>query len=216
MNSKKFVMSFSGGKDSTLALYKMIKEGHKPVALLTTIKEDKDESWTHSIKYKYLKIIENSLNIPIIISKCGISDYETNFEKNLIKAKQMGATHCVFGDIDIDLHRNWNETRCENAGLEAILPLWQRNREEVLYEFLDSGFTTVITKVNLNNLGVEFLGKVLDKPLAKEIEKQGSDICGENGEYHTFVVDGPLFSSKIEFENTYIEQKDGYGHLVIE
>ena len=216
MESKKFVMSYSGGKDSTLALYRMIKQGHTPVALLTTMKSEDGESWTHSIKYKHLKMIEQSLEIPLIISSCRMDNYEEAFEEGLLKAKQMGATACVFGDIDIELHRTWNETRCKNTQMEAILPLWQQDRKEVLYDFLDNNFKTIINKVNLNNLGTEFLGKVLDKEIAKEIEIKGSDICGENGEYHTIVVDGPLFKSPIVFEKSKVEENNGYGHLVIE
>ncbi len=216
MNQNNFVMSFSGGKDSVLAMYRMIKNGYKPIALITTVKKDEDKSWTHGIAYKHLKQIEESLNIPLILVRCNSNDYEKSFEDGLLKAKEMGAKTCVFGDIDIEEHKKWNEDRCNNVGLKARLPLWKESREKILFEFIDSGFTTVINKVNLKYLGSEFLGKKLDKKIAKAIELRGADICGENGEYHTFVVDGPIYKFPIELKLHNIEEKDGYGHIIIE
>ena len=201
MTKEKFIMSFSGGKDSILALYKMIKKGYEPVALLTTIKKDKEKSWTHHLDNNFLRRVSESLEIPILLVECDVDDYERKFEEALFKAKDMGATICAFGDIDIELHRNWDLDRCKNTGIEAKLPLWQQNREELVYEFIDSGFETIINKVNLKYMGVEFLGKVLDRKIIEDIKLTGADACGENGEYHTFVIDGPLFKNRINFIN---------------
>ncbi len=215
MTKEKFVMSFSGGKDSVLALYKMINRGYEPVALLTTIKKDKEESWTHGLDNNFLEKVSKSLNIPLLLSECDVTEYEQRFEDTLVKAKEMGATICAFGDIDIELHKKWNVDRCNNAGLKAELPLWQQNREELVYEFIDSGFITIINKVNLNNMSSEFLGKKLDRVVINEIKLTGSDACGENGEYHTFVVDGPIFKEKIKFKNEGIVEEENYAYLVI-
>ena len=127
----------------------------------------------------------------------------------------MGATICAFGDIDIELHRNWDLDRCKNTGIEAKLPLWQQNREELVYEFIDSGFETIINKVNLKYMGVEFLGKVLDRKIIEDIKLTGADACGENGEYHTFVIDGPLFKNRINFINEGVIKDMNYGYLII-
>ncbi len=149
---EKFVMSFSGGKDSTLALYRMIKRGYDPVGLLVTVKKDLNKSFTHGINTDLLQKVSASLDIPLMLVECEGNDYEQKFVKTLTKAKEMGATSCVFGDIDIEGHRTWNEDRCREAGLEAILPLWQEDRESLVYEFIDSGFSTVIKTVNLKFL----------------------------------------------------------------
>lgn len=210
-----FIMSFSGGKDSTLALYRMIKKGYKPVALLTTLKKNKGKSWTHGITNSLLEKVSKSLQIPILKVECDIDEYETEFEKALIEGKKMGAQICVFGDIDIEEHKQWDILRCENTGLKAKFPLWKEDREKLVYEFIDSGFTTIIKTINLKYLDEKYLGKVLDRSVVKEIELSGSDICGENGEYHTFVINGPLFSQPIEFENKGKVLENGYAHLDI-
>ncbi|MVO73092.1 diphthine--ammonia ligase [Paeniclostridium sordellii] len=210
-----FIMSFSGGKDSTLALYRMIKKGYKPVALLTTLKKNKGKSWTHGITNSLLEKVSKNLKIPILKVECDIDEYETEFEKALIEGKKMGAQICVFGDIDIEEHKQWDILRCENTGLKAKFPLWQEDREKLVYEFIDSGFTTIIKTINLKYLDEKYLGKVLDRSVVKEIELSGADICGENGEYHTFVINGPLFSQPIEFENKGKVLENGYAHLDI-
>lgn len=211
----KFVMSFSGGKDSTLALYRMIKKGYEPVALLTTVKKDADKSWTHGINKRLLKQVSESLDIPLLEVECDVCEYEKEFEKSLIKAKELGASICVFGDIDIEEHKNWDVERCKNSGIEASFPLWQEDRESLVYEFIESGFTTIIKTVNLDYLNESLLGKKLTKNVVLEIKNSGADACGENGEYHTFVIDGPLFKEKVSFENKGIVIERNYGHLNI-
>lgn len=213
MDKKKFVMSYSGGKDCMLAMYRKIKEGCTPVALITTIKKDSCDSWTHSLNKKLLDKASESLNIPIIYVECGISEYEAEFEKKLLVAKEMGATTVVYGDIDIELHKKWDVDRAINVGLDYELPLWNGDREQIVHEFIDSGFKAVIKKVNLENMSEDFLGKILDKPLIEEIKNTGSDACGENGEYHTFVVDGPIFNTPIELEILGKTIDNGYGTL---
>ena len=211
----KFVMSFSGGKDSTLALYRMIKKGYEPVALLTTVKKDADKSWTHGINKRLLKQVSESLDIPLLEVECDVCEYKKEFEKSLIKAKELGASICVFGDIDIEEHKNWDVERCKNSGIEASFPLWQEDRESLVYEFIESGFTTIIKTVNLDYLNESLLGKKLTKNIVLEIKNAGADACGENGEYHTFVIDGPLFKEKVSFENKGIVIERNYGHLNI-
>lgn len=211
----KFVMSFSGGKDSTLALYRMIKKGYEPVALLTTVKKDADKSWTHGINKRLLKQVSESLDIPLLEVECDVCEYEKEFENSLIKARELGASICVFGDIDIEEHKNWDVERCKNSGIEASFPLWQEDRESLVYEFIESGFTTIIKTVNLDYLNESLLGKKLTKNIVLEIKNAGADACGENGEYHTFVIDGPLFKEKVSFENKGIVIERNYGHLNI-
>ncbi|CED94350.1 MULTISPECIES: diphthine--ammonia ligase [Romboutsia] len=215
MTKEKFIMSFSGGKDSILALYRMIKKGYEPIALLTTVKKNQEKSWTHGLGKEFLHRISKSLDIPLLLVECDVNEYERKFEEALIKAKDMGATMCVFGDIDIELHKKWDVDRCKNAGIKAELPLWQQNREDLVYEFIDSGFTTIINKVNLKYMGIEFLGKELNREIIDDIKSTGSDACGENGEYHTFVVDGPLFKNRIDFTNEGIVKDINYAHLNI-
>ena len=213
--SNKFVLSYSGGKDCILAMYRKIKEGCKPVALLTTIKKSTTESWTHGLNYDLLEQVSQSLDLPIIYVECDVSEYEDRFEEKLRVAKEMGAESVVYGDIDIELHRQWGVDRAENSGLKYEFPLWQEDREKLVYENIESGFKAIIKKVNLDYISSDFLGKTLTKDLVKKIKETGADVCGENGEYHTFVVDAPIFNNKINIKCENIEIKDNYGSLII-
>ena len=196
----KFVMSYSCGKDSTLSLYRMIKAGHEPLALLITVDKKVCRSWFHGVPKHLLEEVSKSLNIPLLLVESIGDNYKETFEEALGKAKEQGAEACVFGDIDLEAHRTWCTDRCEAVGLEAVFPLWLEAREALTHEFIDLGFTTVLKNVKLECLGEEFLGKVLTKELVEKIKATGSDACGENGEYHSFVYDGPLFSYPVSFE----------------
>lgn len=210
--SKRFVMSYSCGKDSTLSLYRMIKSGCTPLALLVTVDQKLCRSWFHGIPEHLLNKVSNSLKIELDMIKCEGEKYNTAFENTLRKWKAKGADACVFGDIDLEAHRAWCTERCEAVGIEAIFPLWLEDREALTYEFIDSGFKTVIKNVRLKDMGEEFLGEVLTKEVVEKIKMTGSDVCGENGEYHTFVFDGPLFNNRIEFEtgNNILTETHGF------
>ena len=209
-----FAISYSGGKDSALALYRMIKQGHKPIALVTTVNIEHDRSWFHGIQDELLQSISSSLQIPLIICKCTPNDYAQLYENSLEKARLMGADSCVFGDIDIRGHREWNEERCQMAGLKCVLPLWQQDRETLVRETIASGFKAIIKIVDSRKLGDSFLGQTLTVSLIEEIKSAGVDVCGENGEYHTFVYDGPVFKSPVAFKTGKLI--DFGGHKAIE
>ncbi|WP_455539004.1 Dph6-related ATP pyrophosphatase [Terrisporobacter sp.] len=194
----KFVLSYSGGKDCILALYRKIQEGSVPVALLTTVKKSSKETWTHGLSFDLLEQVSKSLDIPILYAQCDVCEYEEVFEEKLKEAKAMGAISVVYGDIDIEHHRKWGVDRAEHTGLDYEFPLWQEDREKLVHEVIDNGFKAIIKKVNLDFMSEDFLGKTLTKELIEEIKSTESDACGENGEYHTFVVDGPIFKYKID------------------
>lgn len=214
--SKRFIMSYSCGKDSTLALYRMINQGNIPVGLLVTIDKDRGKSWFHGVPKNILQDISKSLDIPLILVECEGNDYETIFEEVLKNQKVLGAEVCAFGDIDIEGHREWCTDRCVASGMEAVFPLWQEDREELTYEFIDSGFKTVIKNINLEFLEEKFLGEILTRELVGKIKNTGADPCGENGEYHTFVFDGPIYKYPVPFKILKNTSTDKYGYLNIE
>ena len=199
LKGKKFVASYSGGKDSTLAIYRAIKAGLEPLCLIITYNKDRNRSWFHGIPEGLLKNVSKSLNIPIWLVETSGEEYTKSFEKNLKKAKELGAEVCIFGDIDLEGHLKWCTDRCNQVGLEACFPLWKEERKKLVYEFLESGFVANFTVINTEKLSDRFLGMVMTKEICEEIEKEGADICGENGEYHTFVSDGPIFKEKVNF-----------------
>jgi uncharacterized protein (TIGR00290 family) len=191
-------MSYSFGKDSAFALYKMIKAGHKPVCLITAINKDNEKSWTHGINPNIVEQSAKALGLPILQASCSSENYETVFEEALQKSKSLGATACAFGDMDINLHLEWNKKRCMNAGMECITPLWGIDREKAISEELAGGFVAIIKCIEKKILGNEFLGKTLNQKVLDGIRAAGADVCGENGEYHTLVVDGPIYKNRIE------------------
>ena len=197
--TNKFVASYSGGKDSVLAIYRAILQGMAPLAFITTFNSDRKRSCFHGIPKPVLAEIEKSVGVPVWLMKTSGDDYAKNFEMILRSAKEQGANACVFGDIDIEGHLKWCTERCENAGTEPIFPLYGHSRESVVCDFIESGFTAHITIVDTTRISSSLLGKQLTKETLREIEAQGADICGENGEYHTFVSNGPIFKRPVRF-----------------
>lgn len=197
--NKSFVMSYSCGKDSTLALHKMLALGGAPTALLVMFNSGDGRSFFHGADGALLERYSAALQIPLLrVPSCG-EDYPLAMEEALRKAKKAGAEFACFGDIDIEGHRAWGEERCRNAGLSALYPLWHANREENAREVINLGYKCVIKSVDNTKLPKSMLGKILDEALLEEMAQCGIDVCGENGEYHTLVVDGPIFRSPIQY-----------------
>ena len=199
LKGKKCIFSYSGGKDSILAIYRCVKAGLIPHKLITTYNAEMNRSLFHGLTENLLNSVSCSLTIPVHLIKTTGAEYEKSFEKTLAEMKEEGAEVCVFGDIDIEDHLKWCTERCNNAGIMPFFPLWHENRKKLVYEFINAGFSALITIINTEFISGEFSGKTLSIETADEIEKSGADICGENGEYHTFVYDGPIFSKKIDY-----------------
>lgn len=200
MNNRKFVASYSGGKDSILALTRTIEAGMEPAALLITYNTDAGRSWFHGITKDLLQVVERSLNIPIICIETSGEAYAQQFQAALEAQKRQGVEVCVFGDIDLEDHLQWCRGVCQKSGIEPCFPLWQEPRRELVQEFIKRGFTAKITVVNTGLLSDKHLGMVLSEDVLCSIEAEGADACGENGEYHTIVLDGPLFAFPLPVE----------------
>ena len=211
----KFAVSYSGGKESALALYKAIRQGHTPILLITTFNEDRKHSYSHGINETILNRVSDSLGIPSLLVKTKDEDYTRDFEKALIHAKELGAEACVFGDVDIEGHFAWCSERCENVGIQPLFPLRGESRKNVVYDFLDSGFTANISVVNTKYLSECFLGQQLTREIADRIATEGADICGENGEYHTFVSAGPIFRHPVRFSFAEKTEKNEYAIMLV-
>lgn len=217
----RFTLSYSGGKDSTLALHKMIEAGHSPGYLLTMVNRSQRRSWFHGVDEKTLSAYERALGIPMLALPAAGDEYVAIFEDALIMAKSRGMEVCVFGDIDHEQNRLWGEKRCANAGMKAIFPLWNRPRVDVVREQLALGYKCVIKAIGtdkfplasqgeIENLCQTYLGQILDHSFLRQLESMGADMCGENGEYHTLVVDGPVFRHPIRYKAGRILQQPGH------
>lgn len=193
----RFVASYSGGKDSVLAIHRAIQSGMVLQALLITYNTDRERSWFHGIPEDILQKISQSFGVPVRLIRTTGSAYEANFEAALREERERGAQACVFGDIDIQGHLDWCSARCRATGLTACFPLWQEERRALAEECIRSGFRPTITVVDTKRLDASFAGRPLTLEALDEMEQAGIDACGENGEYHSFVSDGPLFSQPI-------------------
>lgn len=196
----KFVASYSCGKDSALAFYRAIQSGHTPIAILVSCNKKEQRSWFHGVDFSLLGKIADSLGVKLILCESEPENYNEKYEEALKKAVLLGAQGCVFGDIDIVGHREWDEERCRNAGVECMLPLWQEDREALTLEFIDAGFIGLVKCIDKVKLPEELLGQPLTYDIIDEFKRLGIDVCGENGEYHTLVVDGPLFTQKVIYK----------------
>jgi len=193
-NNASFFSSWSGGKDSCLALHRAVTAGAKPACLLTIIGEDGLRSKSHGLRKDVLAAQAAALGIPLLIRCATWAGYEAAFIDALHEIRKQGIAAGVFGDIDFPPHLEWEEKVCAQADMFPCLPLWGGARPALLHEFITLGYKALIVRVNENKLNRKFLGRVIDEKIIGEFQEIGIDPCGENGEYHTVVVDGPIFS----------------------
>jgi diphthine-ammonia ligase len=191
----KVFSSWSGGKECSLATYKAISQGHEVLYLVNFISQDGERSRSHGIKANVLALQAEAIGIPLIQVQTSWEDYEENFKKVVRELQDKGIEGGVFGDMDLEEHRGWVEKVCSEIGIEAFLPLWGIKPEELINELLDLKFKAIVVATRLDE---NFLGKVLDKDLVRQMNKFGSHLCGENGEYHTFVTEGPIFKKTLK------------------
>ena len=199
---KNAVVSWSGGKDSCYAAIKAMEQGYSPAVLLNVLNEEGSFSRSHRIPKIILQEQAKLFQKPISLIAASWQDYEREFTAALIHLKeQYGLTHAVFGDIDLQAHRDWEEMVCAKAGLEAALPLWQQDRKMLVLEMLQSGIETMIVSCN-ETMGEHFLGKQLTPDVVAALEKIGIDPCGEAGEFHTLVTNCQLFQKPMPIRVT--------------
>lgn len=189
--------SFSGGKESTLSCYRATKLGINISYLVNMTSCDGRYCRSHGISSEVLRIQAESIGIPLIQRKTSWRNYEEGFKKVISRVKKEGVEAGVFGDIDLQEHRDWVERVCSEVGIKPILPLWDEEREQILKEFIEVGFKAVIVATKADFLGKEWLGRRIDEKFVEGLKTLGIDLCGEEGEYHTFVFDGPLFRKPI-------------------
>ncbi|GEO08517.1 diphthine--ammonia ligase [Segetibacter aerophilus] len=189
--------SWSGGKDSCFALMHAMKQGYQPKALLNVLNEHGKISRSHGIPSAILKAQAERAGLPMYLFPSSWQDYESKFVSALVLlTKEYQLQYAVFGDIDLQGHRDWEEMVCAKAGIQAVLPLWKQDRRKLVDEMLASGIETMIVSCN-ETMGERFLGRIITPTLVDELEALGIDACGENGEYHTLVLDCPLFNNRL-------------------
>lgn len=193
-------LSWSSGKDSAFSLYQLSRQKMPVSALFTTINEDQDRVAMHSTRLDLLEAQAVRLNLPLHVVRIPESaDNETyqNAMAGLIeKAKESNVEQMAFGDLFLTGIRAYRETQLAKTGIKPIFPLWLMPTRELAMEMIESGFKTIITCVDTKQLPAEFVGREFDEAFLHDLP-EGVDPCGENGEFHTFVYDCPLFDSPI-------------------
>lgn len=201
---EKVILSWSGGKDSALALYEIQKtDNYKVLGLLTTLTKDYDRISIHGVRRTLLEKQADSLGFPlekVLISKsASIKEYEFKMSEILSKYLTVGFSSVVFGDIFLEDVRKYREDYLSKMGMRGIFPLWKRDTHELAHTFIDLGFKAIVTCVDSNVLDKRFAGRIFNEQFLSDLPSK-VDPCGENGEFHSFVYDGPIFQEQISHE----------------
>ena len=200
----KAIFNWSSGKDSALALYKVLQNSEFEITcLLTSISQEFQRISMHGVRVELLEQQAKSLGIPLEIMQIPemptMEAYENVMNETLTKLKNKGVTHSIFGDILLEDLRKYREDQLAKIGFEAVFPLWQIPTTDLIQEFIALGFKTIVVCVNERFLDKSFVGRIIDQDFINDLP-ENVDLCGENGEFHTFTFDGPIFSKPIDFE----------------
>ncbi|MEW6070041.1 MAG: diphthine--ammonia ligase [Candidatus Thermoplasmatota archaeon] len=213
--TKAFV-SWSGGKESCNAYFKALSAGFDVHCLVNMVTVDGKASMTHGISSELLQAQAKAIGVALVQRETTWHNYEQDFKKILNELRREGVEYGIFGEIDIQEHRDWVERVCKEVGIEPILPLWGMLRSKLLRDFIATGFKAIVVAANSKLFGKEWLGRRIDLSFIRDLSKlKNIDLCGEQGEYHTFVVDGPIFNKRIEIGNCTKVLKNGYWFLEI-
>jgi uncharacterized protein (TIGR00290 family) len=200
----KAYFNWSGGKDSSLALYHALKDPNYSIKrLLTNVNNQYRRVSMHGVQEVLMEQQAAAIGLPlqklVLPDQPSMSDYETYMMQTLQGLQEEQFTHAFFGDIFLEDLKAYRETQLARIGFHAVFPLWKRDSTELLHEFIDLGFKTILVCIKSELLDQSFAGRIIDRDFIKDLPK-GIDPCGENGEFHTFVFDGPIFQQPVPFE----------------
>ena len=207
-------MSWSGGKDSCLALYEIQRSSnYRVAALLTTITREYDRISMHGVRRALLERQAASLGLPLhqvlISNAANNEEYEMKMTQAFDEYREDGIDSVIFGDLFLADIRVYREQFLAKHGMKGLYPVWQRNTTEFIKEFIELGFKAVLSCVDSKALDKSFAGKTIDEDFLSLLPAN-VDPCGENGEFHTFVYDGPNFTQPVEFSIGETALHDGF------
>jgi uncharacterized protein (TIGR00290 family) len=208
-------MNWSGGKDSALTLHRMLEDpAYRIQRLLTAVNAEADRISMHDVRRQLLERQAASIGIPLetleLQQQPGMAAYEEAMQDSVSSLKEAGCTHAVFGDIFLEDLRRYREEKLESMGVTCIFPLWKTPSQVLMREFLEKGFKAIVVCVNTRWLDKSFCGRIIDEAFLQDLPAE-VDPCGENGEYHSFVFEGPIFNDPIPFEKGEITYKEHKG-----
>ena len=210
-----YLASWSGGKDGCFACYEAIRQGYQVSHLVNFIAQEHHRVRFHGTDARLIQLQSEAIGIPLLQKETTWNGYEREFKEAVRSLVPSGIKGMVFGDIYLQEHRDWVERVCGELGIEAVEPLWGRKTEEIISDFIDSGFEAVIISAKSELIGKEWIGRGVDRDFVNYLSDKGIDPCGENGEYHTLVVNGPIFTSRIEVKQSRITQRNSHWLLDI-
>jgi len=208
-----YIASWSGGKDSCFACYEAILNGYDIYYLVNFISKEYGRVSFHGTEAKLVQLQAEAIGISLLQKETAWNEYEKDFKEVVKSLISNGVEGMVFGDIYLQEHRDWAERICGELGIKAIEPLWRRKPKKILLDFMNAGFEAIIVSAKSDLIDRAWIGRKIDKEFVRYLEKNSIDLCGENGEYHTFVIDGPLFKRKIEITKSKTIMRDGYYFL---
>lgn len=206
------ISSWSGGKDSCLACYKAMQQGYKIKYLLNFISRESRRGCFHGLEGRLLEFQAGLVGIPLVQREVSpdMQKYEEEFKAAVNELRGSDIGHMVFGDIYLLEHESWIERVCGDLKIQALEPLWNNDPDKIVDEFISLGFKAIIVSCKADIMGKEFLGRFVDKKLVGELKAKGICPCGEKGEFHTIVVDGPIFRKPIEIRKAEPVIKEGF------
>ena len=206
-------LSWSGGKDSALALWALRQEGVEPASLLTTLTEDYDRISMHGVRGELLRAQAAATGVELveigIPAACPNEVYEQRMAAALASPPLADVPTIAFADLFLEDIRAYREERLTGAGREALFPVWGRDTAELAREFIAAGFEAVLVCVDPAQIDPSFVGRPFDEELLADLPAS-ADPCGENGEFHTFVHAGPIFEHPIQVEPGETVTRDGF------
>ena len=214
--AKRCVVSWSGGKDSTLVLHRVRQRGLEVAGLLTMFSPETGTSRSHGLPLDLLKAVAEAHGLPLFVEHGTWADYERQFKRVLGNLVRQGIDSAAFGDIYLDDHRLWVERVCNEVGCEALEPLWGESTAALAEEILSLGHRALVCTVRSDRLDASWLGHPLDRTFLAHVAERGIDPCGEQGEYHTVVVDGPGMSRRLAIDSARTATSDNHHHWLIE
>jgi uncharacterized protein (TIGR00290 family) len=212
--TERILFCWSGGKDSCMALHELRRDPQYEIAaLLTTVTEEYDRISMHGVRRTLLERQAAALGLPLEIvtipPACVNAEYEARMEAVLLKWKARGIRRVAFGDIFLQDLREYRERNLARVGMEAIFPIWLRPTDKLMREFIGLGFRAVTVCVDPRKLAEQFVGREINEQFVADLPAD-VDPCGENGEFHSFVYNGPGFAEAVEFTRGEIVLRDGF------
>lgn len=197
------IATWSGGKDSCFATFKAIKLGHSIKFIANSISDDFRRVRFHGVKAELIQAQSEAIGIPLLQQETSASDYRKDFLVNIKKGLESSVEGLVFGDIFLPDCYQWAEEICNELKVKLLEPLWKKPSLEILTEFIAEGFEAIIVSVQADKLDSSWVGRRVDKSFIKDIKKlKNVDPCGENGEFHSLVLNGPIFKKRISVDKS--------------